>query len=84
MTRPPGDVTRLDKIKANQQAAIFRAELRNDLGWVVLLIGGWNLGLIGSAASMFFDWRVFVAGWIVGVGNMVAGVIWFGRSISKG
>lgn len=83
MTRPPGDMARLDKLKANQAAALIQARYRNDRGWAMLLIIGWNVGLAGSALAIFFDWRWLVAGWVVGFGNMFAGIIWFGRIMSK-
>lgn len=84
MTRSPDDELRLEKAKARQRLVLMNAQ-RAETGrvWAVLLVFGWNVTLIGSVLFMFLDWRWLVAGWTLGLGNMLAGVVGLGRAAQR-
>lgn len=77
MTRPPGDLTRLAKLKANQEAAIARAQHEGP-GPVILWLVGWNVFYLGCLAPLFFDWHWLIVGVVLGLGNVLWAAWWMG------
>lgn len=56
---------------------------RTNPGPAILMNLGWNIMLVGLGLWIFLDWRYFVAGVILGFGNMVAGGVWLGYRLGK-
>ena len=48
-----------------------------------LMTAGYNMILFGFGLWIFLDWRYLVTALIVGGGNLLIGIIWFGHRVSQ-
>lgn len=79
MSRPPGDELRLAKVKANQEAALFRAANppRKTAGFLLIL--GWNAFIAGWFLILFTQYMFWGSASVtMGAANFLAGLIAIG------